>query len=871
MKKTLLLLLFVFSFISYSQPPPALLNPYSLCDNDSNPNDGYTTFDLPSTDPIGSLGLNPTIYSVTFHASVTDANDNINVILNPSAYTNVVPNYQIIGVRFLNSSNNEVNVSGMEIIVNQSTIPDFITPSPICSGQNIMALPTVSNNGITGTWTPSAIDNTTTSIYTFTPDIGQCAANVTITILVINCNTQPICGGVFTDSGGPTENYSNNSNQTTTICPTNPGDSVEITFTAFNTETNWDALYVYSGANVIPSQQILSTNPSGNVPGGLAGGFWGNTIPGPFTSTTPDGCLTFVFRSDTTNTLEGWIANVNCSPIPCDPPTALTVTSITNTSAVLNWANPSGASQWEVLIVPQGSPEPTSNSFGILANVSPFVVTGLLQDQCYTAYVRTLCTIPSEWSSAVSFCMYNCENNASCAESLVLIAFIDTNANGIKDIGEVDFIYGNFVYQVNDFGANMYGNSNNGSYFIFDSNPNNSYDISFAVNSQLASYYTSSVSHNNITLPNGSGATTLYFPIVNIQPHVDAQVNLYPSGQPRPGFDYSNIIYYQNYGTQTIANGTLTFTKDSHLSISAISQAGTTPTSTGFTYDFTNLAPFEVRYIIVTLAVPTIPTVNLGDLVTNTVSVQINNDADLTNNAATLSQIVVGSYDPNDKSESHGGRIGMDTFTSNDYLYYTINFENTGTASAEFIRVEDTLDAALDESTFEMMNASHTVNTKREGNQLIWHFYTINLPPTVTNPNESHGFVHFRIKPRAGYAVGDIIPNTASIYFDYNPAIVTNTFNTEFFQTLGNGQFSINNISLFPNPASNSVQINLQNTSETIATILINDILGKNIKRITNVSSNQNTIDVSGLSQGIYFVTINTDNNLKLVKKLVIE
>jgi uncharacterized repeat protein (TIGR01451 family) len=315
----------------------------------------------------------------------------------------------------------------------------------------------------------------------------------------------------------------------------------------------------------------------------------------------------------------------------------------------------------------------------------------------------------------------------------------------------------------------------------------------------------------------------------------------------------------------------LTFTKDSNLNITSISQVGTTPTSTGFTYDFTNLAPFEVRYIIVTFTVPTIPTVNLGDLLTNTVSVQINNDADLTNNAETLTQIVVGSYDPNDKSESHGGRIGMDTFTSNDYLNYTINFENTGTASADFVRLEDTLDAALDESTFEMINASHTVNTKREGNQLTWNFRTINLPPTVTNPNESHGFVHFRIKPKTGYAVGDIIPNTASIYFDYNPAIVTNTFNTEFVTTLGNAQFSNNNFSLFPNPASNSVQINLQNTSETIATILINDILGKNIKTITNVSSNQNTINVSSLSQGIYFVTITTENNLKLVKKLVIE
>ena len=223
------------------------------------------------------------------------------------------------------------------------------------------------------------------------------------------------------------------------------------------------------------------------------------------------------------------------------------------------------------------------------------------------------------------------------------------------------------------------------------------------------------------------------------------------------------------------------------------------------------------------------------------------------------------------KSESHGGKIGLDTFTNNDYLYYTINFENTGTASAEFIRVEDTLDAGLDENTFEMMNASHLVNTRREGNQLTWHFYTINLPPTVTNPNDSHGYVYFRIKPRAGYVVGDIIPNTASIYFDYNPAILTNTFNTELFATLGNAHFDSSNFVISPNPANTTVQINLQNTSETIDSILLTDVLGKTIRRINNASSNQNTIDVSDVSQGVYFITITTENNLKQVKKLVIE
>jgi Secretion system C-terminal sorting domain len=869
MKKILLLHLFVFSFSVYSQPPPGLLSPYSLCDNDANPNDGYTSFDLQSTNPIGSLGLNPAIYSITFHPSVVDATNNVNVILNPSAYTNVISNYQIIGVRFLNSSNNEVNVSGMELIVNQSTIPNFITPSPICIGQNIMALPTVSNNGITGTWTPSTIDNTVTSIYTFTPDIGQCAATVTITIPVYNCNTQATCGGIFTDSGGPSVNYSNNSNQTTTICPTVPGDTVVVTFTAFNTETNRDALYVYNGVNVIPSQQILSANASGNVPGGLAGGYWGNTIPGPFTSTTIDGCLTFVFRSDTVDTSEGWIANVNCLPAQCEAPTVLTVSSITNTSAALNWANPSGATSWEIEIVAVGG---TPTGVGtVYSGPLPYVVTGLTQDQCYDVYVRAICSIiPSEWSNTVNFCMYNCENNASCAESLVLIAFIDTNANGIKDSGEVNCNYGNFIYQINDSGMNLYGNSNNGSYYIFDANPSNSYDISFVVNTALGAYYTSSVSHNNITLPSGSGATTLYFPIVNILPHVDARVSLYPSGQPRPGFTYENIIAYQNYGSQTIANGTLIFTKNSNLSITSISQAGTTPTSTGFTYDFTNLTPFETRFIYVTLTVPTIPTVNLGDLLTNTVSVQINNDADLTNNVATLSQIVVGSYDPNDKSESHGGRIGLDTFTNNDYLYYTINFENTGTASAEFVRLEDTLDARLDESTFEMINASHSVNTKREGNQLTWNFRTINLPPTITNPNDSHGYVYFRIKPTAGYVVGDIIPNTASIYFDYNPAIVTNTFNTEFFQTLGTTSFSNSEFLLYPNPAKSIVHIT-QNSNQSIENIQFYDVAGKTVKIISNVSNYQTSVDISALAKGIYFVEITSENNIKQTKKLIIQ
>ena len=50
----------------------------------------------------------------------------------------------------------------------------------------------------------------------------------------------PTCGGTFTDAAGPTANYANHSNSTVTICPTNLGEVVTVTFSAFNTETNFD-------------------------------------------------------------------------------------------------------------------------------------------------------------------------------------------------------------------------------------------------------------------------------------------------------------------------------------------------------------------------------------------------------------------------------------------------------------------------------------------------------------------------------------------------------------------------------------------------------------------------------------------------------
>jgi gliding motility-associated-like protein len=71
----------------------------------------------------------------------------------------------------------------MTITVNPKGNPTFAAVGPICSGDPLAPLPTTSDNGYSGSWSP-AIDNTKTTTYIFTPNTGQCANLVNLTITV---------------------------------------------------------------------------------------------------------------------------------------------------------------------------------------------------------------------------------------------------------------------------------------------------------------------------------------------------------------------------------------------------------------------------------------------------------------------------------------------------------------------------------------------------------------------------------------------------------------------------------------------------------------------------------------------------------------
>lgn len=94
------------------------------------------------------------------------------------------------------------SATNMTIIVIPKITPTFIQINPICEGALLSSLPLTSNNGYTGTWSP-AVNNTHTTIYTFTPTTvtGSCLGLATMTIVVnpkmVPTFTQvnPICEG----------------------------------------------------------------------------------------------------------------------------------------------------------------------------------------------------------------------------------------------------------------------------------------------------------------------------------------------------------------------------------------------------------------------------------------------------------------------------------------------------------------------------------------------------------------------------------------------------------------------------------------------------------------------------------------------------
>jgi len=116
------------------------------------------------------------------------------------------------------------------------------------------------------------------------------------------------CSDTIWDMGGPSRNYYDSENYTTTISP-DAATSVSLTFSQFDVELNYDTLFIYDGPN--------ATAP-------LIGAYTGTNSPGTVVSS--GGSISYRFKSDGATTRPGFTAIWNCTSDMTQPITLVNQT-----------------------------------------------------------------------------------------------------------------------------------------------------------------------------------------------------------------------------------------------------------------------------------------------------------------------------------------------------------------------------------------------------------------------------------------------------------------------------------------------------------------------------------------------------------------
>ena len=186
------------------------------------------------------------------------------------------------------------------------------------------------------------------------------------------------------------------------------------------------------------------------------------------------------------------------------------------------------------------------------------------------------------------------------------------------------------------------------------------------------------------------------------------------------------------------------------------------------------------------------------------------------NNIFSQCFVVRASYDPNIKEVSPSGSVTV----AQGWMYYTIHFQNTGSSFAENIYVWDTLDAALNMNSIQVMSSSHNVamNVYPFNRATKFSFIDINLIDSATNEPASHGYVQYRIKLNDSVSEGTLIENTASILFDLNDPVVTNTVTTNICNS---PSLVIQNVTILEGESIN-VGVHTYSTEGVYSDILLN-------------------------------------------------
>lgn len=504
------------------------------------------------------------------------------------------------------------------------------------------------------------------------------------------------------------------------------------------------------------------------------------------------------------------------------------------------------------------------------ASLSRFVSNSGLDIQNYDSLLAQLATSELQFGRLGAEGLEYC--NQSARDYLINNQIWQIEGDVLSE--NCNFITGMVTYDENSTGCNS--NSPGISGLLVNANDGNDNLITFSQNGfyHLGTHGTD-ITVSIVNMPeyfmadpvsaevifNTSNTEVVDFCVTATQTIEDLNITLIPLRAVRPGFEATYQLVIENRGTQIVPSvGISLMFDDSAQTFHNSTPLPVSQSSNQLVFESEDLRPFSRQIIDLTMETFAPPLVNGGDILLFTANVTPNeNDYTPEDNMFVYEQSVVNSFDPNDKQVLQGDEIYLDE--ADEYLDYLIRFQNTGTASAINVRILDTLHPKLDWTTLRPLNASHDYRIEiRDGNHVEFIFDDIELPHEAGNEPESHGFIAYKIKPKSDVQIGDIITGNASIFFDFNAPIITNTVYTEIVdRVMGTENNSAQSeiVIIYPNPATD--KLNLRSGSGIhLQKGTIYNLQGQKIKEF---NINNGSIDIENLTTGMYLLKIETNLN----------
>lgn len=458
--------------------------------------------------------------------------------------------------------------------------------------------------------------------------------------------------------------------------------------------------------------------------------------------------------------------------------------------------------------------------------------------------------------------------------------FCDSNGNGVMNPNEAP-LAGAPVILYNNSSTNssvtVYTDST--GYFTYCGQYSTSTYVFATISQSWLTYNGYNPTVGVITLVGSpAGTSNIGYIAINCGGTTTTCADLWTTVTPWIGYYQNTTAYVKinwgNYGPGAAGNYTMTMSFPAGVTVNASSIAnGGTVSGNTISWNLNSASSFFSNYDVITFNVPGGLLSGTSHYFTSSIAPTSGTDCSTLNNAGSLLQLVGNSYDPNDKVVARpdaaiqffGDETQFIDAMTQEALTYTIRFQNTGTAPAQNIYIIDTLDADLDWSSFTMIQASHNMQVVNLGNGIMrFEFPNIWLADSTTNEPASHGHLVYRIMENAANHYGTEIENTAYIYFDWNDPIITNTTYNFNNWIEGISEGDVQNIHVYPNPASESLTISCEDDFD----YQLVDLSGRIVS--SGSATDSESITISNAAVGIYQLNVQSNqgnSSLKVVKQ----